>query len=170
MASEENTEEGFIFPTNYKAKIGSYLSWPLGAKELTEAFRDVPQAKQFYLEFGTHHSYHQGKWPARFVVIETIYNGSKRLQCSNITDFNERRWHFHIYPVPRNMRSGVKEALKQGGFQQIRKQLARHQHLSSSESYWRFELIWDSNVKELASGSYDYILPKISAGDLDTRK
>ena len=154
MNSAEHQKE-FILPTRYKSDIGSYLSWPVGAKELTKSFSHVPQIKDIQIEFWESYPKHpKGKWPASFPVIEVTYSRPRV--------FGNFDWEFHVYPVPRNVRSEVRESLAVSGFKVLAEWLFEHAKYSGRESHLRFTGIWNSDSKELTFGSRDYVLPEVA--------
>jgi len=141
----------------------------MGAKELTNAFLDVPQIKDLQLKFERHHSYHQGKWPVSFSVIEASY-AYHRTQYAPIAGLTDSSWSLFVYPVPRNMRAAIRETLAQHGFGLIREWLIGHAKVSGREGNWRFEVVWNSESKELTLGTHDYVLPDISARKQSNKK
>jgi hypothetical protein len=158
MNSPENQEKEFIIPTRYKTEIGSYLSWPIGAKELTKAFLHVPQIKELQLRFWESCPKHpKGKWPVNFPVIEVQFSHPPILLSIPHSD-----WELCVYPVPRNMRAEIKEVLLQNDLKPIAKWLFDHAKFSGRDSHLRFTGIWNSELKELTFGSRDYVLPEVS--------
>ena len=156
MSAGENEEKEFIIPTRYKIGIGSYLSWPTGAKELTEAFGDVPQIKELQISFWESYPKHlKGKWPVTFPVIEAIY-AHPRNPILGGSD-----WEFCVYPVPKNKRAEIRESLARNGFKILAEWLLDHAKYSGRESHLRFTGIWNSELKELTFGSRDYVLPEV---------
>ncbi len=161
--AEENQEKEFIIPTRYRTQIGSYLSWPAGAVELTEAFLTVPQIKDLQLEFSDGDSrYPKGKWPASFLVVEAKYTWHRR-QNPVMAQIVNTGWSLGISPVPRNIRAEIREALRQGGFRVLVEWFAAHVEYSGREGNLSLRGFWSSETKELAFKTRDYILPEISA-------
>src|ERR1039458_5980771 len=166
MATEKNQEKEFIIPTRYKTQIGYLLSWPVGAMELTKAILNVPQIKELELIFGQHYpTPHQGKWPVSFSVLEVRY-AHPLIQLS----VPNSDWDFYIYPVPRNMRAEIREALTLRGFKLIADWLLNHAGFSGRESNLRFTGVWNSELKELSFGSRDYVLPEVSTDKQKSKK
>jgi len=163
MSAKENCEKEFIIPTRYKTPIGSYLSWPVGAMELTKAFLSVPQIKELELTFSQHYpAPHQGNWPARFSVIEARYV-YPRTHLGSV-------WAFHIFPVPRNRRSEIRKALLHRGFDLLGKWLIGNAGLSGRAGNVLFNGVWNSELKDLSFESRDYPLPEISTAKGRSRK
>ncbi len=163
MALGASQAEEFIIPTRYKTQIGSYLSWPIGAMELTKSLLHVPQIKELQLKF--YESYPkkpQGKWPVSFSVIEARY-AYHRTEYAPIAGVNDANWYLNVYPVPRLMRAEIREALKQHGFRLLADWLIDHAKLSNREGNLNFKGVWNSESKELTFGSQDYVLPEVSS-------
>ena len=164
------SEKEFVIPTMYKSKIGSYLSWPVGAVELTKALLVVPQITEFQLKFRDHYPTHsKGKWPVSFPVIEARY-AFHRTQFAPIAGINEGHWNFEILPVPRNMRAEIREAFQQQGFGLIAQWLVAHADFSSREGNLSLASIWNSETKELTFESRDYVLPEVSSAKHQNKK
>jgi len=158
MATGGSHEAEFIIPTRYKTPIASYLSWPVGAMELTKVFLNVPQIKELQLVFGQHYPIpHQGKWPVSFSLVEARYTHPP-IQILNPFD-----WELRVFPVPRNLRAEVRESLEQLGFNPIADWLLKHSQFSGRASNLRFSVVWKSELKELTFESRDYLLPEVSA-------
>src|SRR5208282_4320564 len=139
MATEENQEKEFIIPTRYKTQIGSYLSWPVGAMELTKAFLHVPQIKELQLAFWeSYPKKPQGKWPVSFSVIEAQYSHPQHPLLGANSD-----WELCVYPVPRNMRAEIRKPLAQHGFNLIANWLVEHARFSGRESNLRLIGTWN---------------------------
>jgi hypothetical protein len=157
MNPAEEQEKEFIIPTRYKSKVASRLSWPVGAKELTGQFANVPQLKELHLSFGLRYRENQqGKLPIVFNVIEIRH----RL-TSKILD-NDTEWEIHIHPVPRDMRARIREAFASHGFKKIVEWLIQNAKFSGSESYISYSGFWHSDIDELKFNTHDYVLPEIS--------
>ena len=167
MATEESQEKEFIIPTRYKEQIGSYLSWPVGAMELTKTFLNVPQIKELQVKFGQYHWMpHQGKWPVSFSVIEVRYAHPRhQLLIANNSD-----WEFFIYPVPRNTRAEIRKALTLHDFKLIGGWLHDHAKFSGRASNLRFTGVWNSELKELIFESRDNVLPEVPAEKQKSKK
>jgi len=170
MVTEKNQEEEFIIPTRYKTQIGSYLSWPVGAMELTKALLGVPQIRVLELRFSEHYpKYPKGKWPASFRVIEAQYT-YHRTQYAPFAGWNDVHWYFDVFPVPRNMRAEIRVALQKHGFRTVAEWLLGHAAFSGRESSLRYTGHWNSETKELSFGSHEYVLPEVSAVKQRNRK
>lgn len=154
---EEGQEKGFIIPTRYKVQISSKLTWPLGAKELSESLVDVPQIEKFQLVFQVPFKMpQQGKWPGSFSVLKVEYNHPPFL--SEHSD-----WTLSIHPVPRQIRAKVRESLSTQSLNSVVQWIAEHAEISGRGSYLRFELIWNCELEQLTFDSHDYVLPGVQS-------
>lgn len=163
MDSEVTLESEFIIPTRYKYRIGSYLSWPAGARELTKALSDVPQLKEIQLGFReTYPKHPKGKWPSKFCVLAARYS-YERTQYAKIPGINDANWDFEVYSVPRETRAEIRSASVEYGFRRMAEWLSASAKISGSEGYLSFEATWDADSKELTFGTREYALPETSA-------
>ena len=163
MATEEVEEKEFIIPTRYKSKIGSYLSWPAGALELTKALSSVPQIKLLRLEFNGHpQNQRKGSNPVSFRVIEVRY-AYHRTQYAPIAGWNDGSWNLAILAVPREIRSKIRDALKEHGFGLIANWLTNHAEFSGREGNLNYVGTWNSELNELSFGQRESVLPEISS-------
>ena len=148
----------FTIPTAHKSPIGSYLSWPIGAKELTKALLLVPQIKEMQIRFSEGHPKHpKGKWPASFPVIEAQFSHPQMIPFLSKFD-----WEICVHPVPKNLRAEIREALLQNGLKSLEKWLFAHAKFSGRDSHLRFTSNWNSELKTLAFGTDDNVLPDVS--------
>jgi hypothetical protein len=156
MATETNQEKEFIIPTKYKTLVSSNLSWPIGAVELTKHLADVPQIEELQLTFApSYGAPQQGKLPVNFSVVEVRYTHPPFI--------GDNSWELNVYPVPRNMRAKIREALTLHGFKLIAEWLSDHAKFSGRASNLRFTGIWNSELDELNFESRDNVLPEVSS-------
>jgi hypothetical protein len=157
MNSETAPEKEFIIPTLFKDSIGSYLSWPTGAAELTKAFSTAPQINELQLKFYEGlPKYPKGKWPSKFKVICLRYGNHQG------PTFGTSGWEISVSPVLRPLRAKIRAALNQTGFEVLLKWLIQHANFSGRESNLSYSSIWDSDKSELTFGLHEYVLPEIS--------
>jgi hypothetical protein len=162
MSADESHEKVFIIPTRLKSKIGSYLSWPTGALELTKALSKVPQIKSLQLEFcESSQNQRKGKWPVSCRVIEVRY-AYHRTKYAPIAGWNDGSWNLMILAVPREIRSKIREALKAQGFGLIEDWLKCHAHFSGREGNLNFVGNWNSELDELDFEQRETVLPEVS--------
>ena len=156
MNPAEGQEDEFIIPTRYKVGISSRLSWPLGAKELTKNLADVPQLNELQLSFTTGYKFNQqGKWPAVSIVFNIQYSPQSFTE-------KDSRWQITVFPVPRNLRAKVREALAIHGFKSMADWLGENAKFSGQESSRSFSGFWHSEGNELSYSTHDYVVPEIS--------
>lgn len=119
-----------MIPTKLRSKISGELSFPLGAKEISEVLEGVPQYASLTLAYYPHWD----KTPAcirkildsgeSLCVMEARYrnvrpgrSGSQMLQDMGWYD---ETWELAVYPIPRNKRSATKTLLLAEGLPRIR--------------------------------------------------
>ncbi len=143
MFSEENQPAQLILPTKRKARIASYLSWPLGARALSVAFSGSTQASRLALEFWDHWpKFHQGKWPPRFPVLELEYRRYRSVYIMG--EWAKPHWSLCVRPVPREMKSRVSESLQAQGLSRVAKWLDRNAGLFGREGHVTLVTLWNS--------------------------
>jgi hypothetical protein len=109
-----------VFPTRMKSRISRTLSYPVTAKEISEALADVPQAGYLSIEF-----FHYQRMKDRgkpYAVLSVHYA---------FTSAFERDWYVQVSAVPRNLRHTVNELLKEEAFPAMRELLVQRRNLSS---------------------------------------
>src|SRR5271163_3330248 len=87
-----NDDRQLIIPTRFKGKVSQNLSYPAGAKEVSEALISVPQFSELQLSFWTFQFRHE--WPrGDYVFLEF-----------GPTSLWPTHWLIEVKPVPRVMR------------------------------------------------------------------
>jgi len=163
MDAPEAQGEEFIIPTRYRQPIGSHLSWPVGARELTKELSNIPQVKELQITFaGGGPKWPKGKEPTSSPIIEARFSYNVK-QIQIIEELNLPKWSLTVYPVARSERAEVKKALVQTGFKMVADWLIKHSEFENSEGDWEFKEIWNSKLKELTYKSRDYVLPEVSS-------
>ena len=150
-----------LFPTRRKGRIGSYLSWPVGAKVVSEAFAAVPQAKEFEVEFAEPWpKYHQGRWPVRIPVLEVEY---RRYRNPHLSGFwAEPDWTLIVRPVPRELKPKVRSALETIGFKRAGEWLTQNERLHGREGSVRFCVLWNSESDGLEFETKGNAVPEVT--------
>lgn len=100
-----------IIPTRLKAKISQNLSYPVGAKEVSDALISVPQFSELQLCFWTyqfHHEWRRGNY-------DFLRLGS--------ASFGEAEWEVRVHPVPRLVRYGFHQYIVETALPQMAKRL-----------------------------------------------
>jgi len=147
-----------LFTTSSKDRIGSYLSWPVGAERISIALAEVPQASIIKLTFSEHWpKYHQGKWPLSYSVFKAEY-----CRYRNMHRIGESSWAVCVRPVPRDQRAKVKEALESKGFTKVADWLSKNAGLSGREGKLAFEISWNSELEELSYVVNGMVVPEVT--------
>jgi hypothetical protein len=127
-----------MIPTRSKAKIPGTQSYPVTAKEISDALADTPQAGQLSIEFHggwksrirTQNPYHS-QFALNDTVLECAYGWVPKDLPGSEPAF-QRGWLIVVLPVPRELRHKVNELIKQQALPAIIKWLFEHRNLSSS--------------------------------------
>ncbi len=119
-----------MIPTKLKSRISKELSFPLGAKTVSEALEGVPQYADLTLAFYPHWDLTPPRIrrmldsdePIR--IMEATYrnippgrSGSRDLMALGWYD---ETWELAVYPVPRDMKSAIAALLVTKGLPKIR--------------------------------------------------
>ena len=124
-----------MIPTSARSTISSLLSWPVGAKEMSDAWADVPQIGALFISFlDADRNPHQRTSPHRLLSaayrhLETSGHRKQKLYGPRVIvgHFGEEpRWEIDVSAVPRTLRHTVNAALKAEGFGRVRAWLVDH--------------------------------------------
>ena len=149
-----------MFPTRFKGRISHKLSYPVTAKEISDALADVPQSPQLTIEFyGRWRQLLESKNPhllkmvsfdtgRQYAVLEVSFGfRSKKLPDNGVVF--ERAWQIVIRPVPRILRHAINQLLKKQAFPAVRRWLFERSNLSSSHGVQTLTAIYDEGKEEL---------------------
>jgi hypothetical protein len=138
-----------MIPTRYKAKLPSDLSYPLGAKETSEALAGVPQYDLLHLWFSDRPVFRASAFRSvldagspytifevRFTKMEPGHGASRAMIAAGHYD---KQWQLHVYPVRRQQRRAAHEALLRDAMPAAREWLSRPGTAG-----------WESGMKQLA--------------------
>ena len=109
-----------VFPTRIKSRISHTLSYPVTAKEISEALADVPQAGVLSIDFCHYQRMRDRGKPYAVLSVHYAFNSAL-----------ERDWSVQVKPVPRNLRHSVNELLRAQAFPAMRDWLLHRMRLSS---------------------------------------
>ncbi len=131
-----------MIPTRYKSKIPSTVSYPLGAKAISDALTGVPQEELLTIEFwfwkfarhGTHVPY---------PVLRAKYSGESR--------YNVAQWTIRVDAVPRALRHVVQGKLTAEALPKIRDWLISNVHSLDREGYHALTFFFDELKSEITS-------------------
>jgi hypothetical protein len=113
-----------MFPTRMKTHISQTQSYPVTAKEISEALADVPQAEVLVIDF-----FHYQRMKDRgkpYPVLSVNY------AFRFVRAFRERDWSVRLSSVPHNLRQTVNCLLKEQALPAMRQWLLERKNLSSS--------------------------------------
>lgn len=116
-----------MFPTRYKSKLSKALSYPMGAKEISDALVDAPNVREFELWFSeapirpasAFQRVLREALPYKLVVAE--YRPATKPNYSAANFLIERgwydpKWKLQVYPVLRQLRQPAAKLLHEQGF------------------------------------------------------
>jgi hypothetical protein len=157
-----------LFPTTHKKRIGAYLSWSVGTERLSQAFLAIPQAGQVEVCFHEHWpSYHQGKWPSKFSVLEVQYCRYRNVHQTG--KWAEPNWEITVRPVPREQKHQIREALETHGFATVSRWLEQNARISGREGRVTLVVTWDSSTGDLSYAVQGVAVPEVTT-DAATRQ
>jgi hypothetical protein len=116
-----------MIPTGHRTKIPKILSYPLGAKAISEALEGVPQTGSLTVDF----FFYNSEWrnrpdPAlRYRVLSVSYWHVDQLmrKFSYADGHFDASWRITVEPVPRNLRQTVQLKLLQDAMPIVRRWL-----------------------------------------------
>lgn len=109
-----------MFPTRTKSRISHTLSYPVTAKEISEALADVPQAGALSIDFFHYQRMRDRGRPYPVLSVHYAFNSAL-----------EREWSVQVRPAPRNLRHTVNELLSELAFPAMHNWLLHRKNLSS---------------------------------------
>lgn len=130
-------EDEKIIPTRYKSRIPHTHSYPVGAKDISDALRGVPQ----YSELSVHFSFwnrlarnHGTATP--YYVIDVLYSGPTRAFSGSRTieeQSGDPRWLVTVHAVPRSLRRAIHAKVLAEALPAIRSWLVANLHSTNRE-------------------------------------
>jgi hypothetical protein len=137
-----------LIPTQYKTKIPSLVSWPIGAQEISDALLDVPQFSELKITFSFYMTNKTAlkHWPWMEVMRFEYVKTANSLSVSDDMiqrGYLERRWSITVSAVPRDQRKRLHDLLLVE-LPKAAKWLSDNQ---SRQAMGRlsFKIIWDKN-------------------------
>ena len=123
-----------MIPTTYKSKLPKSLSYPIGAQDVRDGLKGVPQESELSLGFydrptifaSEFQKLRSSKSPypimsASFRNVQPGLTGSNQHIAEG---YYQENWEISVYPVLREHRSIAKQALLADGLPQIRNWLS----------------------------------------------
>jgi hypothetical protein len=138
-----------MFPTRLKKPTSHTLSYPLSAKEISEALADTPQSDRLIISFHTYEPMDRRGKPR--AILSAGYNGEERVRAT--MGFSDEWWVF-VAPVPRKLRHVVNELLKKEAVPAIRSWLRERKNLHSRFGAQSVSAIFDERTETLRLEHY----------------
>jgi len=161
-----------IIPTRHKSKIPQTLSYPIGAKAISEALIGVPQFDDltvefwFWKQFARHHG-----TATPYRVMEVQFSGPVRFLSAskNIEDsnYNRPRWTIIVDAVPRPLRHLIQGKLTTDALPLIGSWLRSNAHSMEREGGHRLVFSFDELKIELThdeGASIEWHTTKVNRG------
>jgi hypothetical protein len=127
-----------VFPTRAKSRISHTLSYPVTAKEISEALAEVPQAGYLSIDFFHYRRLKDREKP--YAVLSVHYALNSAL---------ERDWSVQVRAVQRRLRHAVNGLLKEQAFPAMREWLVQRRNLSSRHGGQSLSAIFSESDKSL---------------------
>lgn len=149
-------EETKIIPTGHRAKIPKALSYPLGAKIISEALAGVPQFNYLNVNFRYWNRlarHHGTEIP--YQVMEARYTGPLRFFSASKSMFEQGyyspTWEITVFAVPRSLRHLLQSKLVTEALPSIRAWLTTNPHSVEREGGHSLMFSFDEMKDELTS-------------------
>jgi hypothetical protein len=103
-------------PTRYKAKLPGWLSWPVGAQQLTEGLKEVPQLASLSVCFHLHRiAEGDASHPVLTAAHRNVRPGLSGLNFGIERGWYKETWELTVYAVPRERRHRINGLLRDAG-------------------------------------------------------
>jgi hypothetical protein len=142
-----------IIPTRYKSKIPHTLSYPVGAKAISDALRGVPQFDRLIVNFyfSNQLARHHGT-STPYAVVGALYSGPSRFFSASrsiIEQSRDPRWMITVHAVPRSLRHAIQAKVLAEALPAIRSWLVSNPHASDREGSHGVTFSFDELKNEL---------------------
>ena len=124
-----------VIPTDRKQKLPARLSYPLGAKEVSEALAGVPQFDRFALSFHGRPMHSAVEFDAvlragapHLVFRAAFHKREPFLSSPNLfveSGWYDPQWELTVYPVPRQHRHAANVALTKQALPKVKQWLSQ---------------------------------------------
>jgi hypothetical protein len=149
-------EQEKIIPTRSKKKLRLTLSYPVGAKAISEALIGVPQFDELTLVFWFYNQ--QGSRSTvggPFSVLEAEFSGPLRSFSASM-DMVEKgyhcpKWTITVYAIPRSLRHLIQGKILSKALPSVRSWLIANPHSIEREGYNAISFSFDELKSELTS-------------------
>jgi hypothetical protein len=125
-----------MIPTSYKDRLPKDLSWPVNAQVLSEALEGVPQYDMLTVSFSMWSTFRKSEFVKQIedksvILVLGVYYCNKREDRWTARYLGEKgfcgeSWQITVYPVPRNQKAIVRQAILSSGLADVRKWLGSH--------------------------------------------
>jgi hypothetical protein len=139
-----------VIPTAYRAKIPKTLSYPVEAKDISDALAGVPQEELLKISFQfLNHLAHRHGTSVPYPVLTVKYRGRGRLPTYQYSYF--LNWGIEVHAVPRRLRHLLRGKLIAETLPKIKDWLSSNAHSNEREGYHELTFTFDELKNELAA-------------------
>ncbi len=138
-----------MFPTRFKAPISRSLSWPIRAKELSDALAGTPQAEKLTVSF--HHYEPMDRRGKPRAILSVHYHGEEWVHGAV---GSAEEWSIRVAPVPRDLRHLVNGLLRNEALPAMRNWLMERKNLHGRFGGQAFSAIFDERTESLTMEHY----------------
>ena len=146
-------EEIKIIPTSYRAKIPKTLSYPLGAKTISEALAGVPQFDYLNINFRRSRLAGHPATKIPYQVMEARYSGPSHSFSASKSmiekGYYSPTWEITVLTVPRSLRHLLQGKLVAEALPAIREWLTTNPHSGEREGGHTLTFGFDELKNEL---------------------
>lgn len=137
-----------IIPTRYKSRIAHTFSYPLGAQEISEVLKHVPQYGKLYLCF----SFYPMIWQRNNIPCQILGAGYG----------TGAQWSIRVQAVPQSLRYEIRTILIEQSLPDVALWLARNAGKEGREGYSRIGYTLSEDVISLTSEEEEKLDPVIA--------
>lgn len=149
-----------MIPTRLKAKLPRHLSYPIGAKAISEALADAPHVGPLSVTF-----WDQAVWPASefrrllserlpYKIMEAVYQPASKPGISASHSMIERGWYYEkwelrVYSVLSEFRHAANRLLREQGLPAVALWLKSSDRAGWVERCQRVDLVFNPTDESL---------------------
>ncbi len=131
-----------MIPTGYKTRIPKTLSYPLGAKAISDALIGVPERELLKINFWFWKGFAKDRVPgAPYRVLSASYSGPGRMSG----------WIVRVYAAPRALKHKIQSKLISEALPKMRGWLRSNFHSSEREGGHQLTFYFDELKDEITS-------------------
>jgi len=148
-----------MIPTSYKGRLAKDLSWAINALLLSEALEGVPQYEELTVWFSTWSTLRKSEFRKQIEdklvisVLDMSYRNNRedRWTARDLAEKGDcgESWRITVYPVPRNQKALVRDAILSSGVAAIREWLTKQRPPSWYEGRKSISLGFDLDKQVL---------------------